>query len=136
MGRRRSRKKSMVRAAKMFSPFKDTSNRLTQAEICYNLRHVQLHGRSKRDPWSFRNFAVYHRYSTSKKSMWIFIGLPKSMEDHLEHILSDSGLTGPHPLLLHSYLLTASLKSWRWYFNHLEEQLQEIVCTLSFPYLK
>ena len=97
-------------------------------EICYNLRHIQLHGRNRTDPWSFRNFAVYHRYSTTKPSIWLFINVPEAVQEHIERILSNATKVTSHPILWHSYFLMVSLYNWRWYINYLEEIFQDIVC--------
>lgn len=60
------------------------SSGLTELDICYNIRYVELHGRDRKDPWSFRNLALYHRYSRAGESAWIFISLPVSIRERLK----------------------------------------------------
>lgn len=93
------------------------------------MRHVEIHGRNTKDPWSFRNFAVYHRYCfSSKSSVWILVRLPEAIQQHLEHVISTGNSDSKfNPMTWHLHYITACGRNWRWYINYLGEQLSELV---------
>jgi hypothetical protein len=101
------------------------STPLTELDICYNIRYVELHGRNRKDPWSFRNLALYHSYSRAGESTWIFISLPVSIREHLKQFLDEN--EDYHHVLWHLDILISTEKNWRWYINFLEDSQQNIV---------
>lgn len=101
------------------------STPLTELDICYNIRYVELHGRNRKDPWSFRNLALHHSYSRTGESTWIFISLPVSIREHLKQLLDEN--EDYHHVLWHLDILVSTEKNWRWYINFLEDSQQKIV---------
>ena len=99
-----------------------------EIEICYNIRHVERHGRDGKEPWSFRNFAVYQQSPSLGTASWMFVNLPLTIQDHLGRVLSDPESLASPSMLWHAYIVTASLRNWRWYLNDLEDSLKELVC--------
>jgi hypothetical protein len=91
-----------------------------------------MHGRGGQDPWSFRNFAVYHRHHGLNRSNWIFINLPQALKNHIEEIfrLSKDKNTGQE--LWHLCFLKFCVGKWRKYINHLEGRLQKIMKAVSY----
>ena len=95
------------------------------SDLCYNVRHFELHGRKLEDPWSCRQSAIHQNfYFANERSNCIVIQPPtlclavlKTFE--VEH--------RDHPMGLHTKFLTAALANWRSYLNYLTSKLTEIV---------
>jgi len=94
-----------------------------------------MHGRDRKDPWSFRNLAVYQRLVGANQADWLFISLPSPMRDHLEERFSNMESCEPHSILGHVYILTTSIRNWRWYLNYLEDEFKELVRILQWLFL-
>jgi hypothetical protein len=47
------------------------------ADLCYSIRHFELHGRELDDPWSCRQSAIHQKYYfTNGHSRWIIVQPP------------------------------------------------------------
>jgi hypothetical protein len=104
---------------------------LTCIDICYNLHFVERHGRDGlKDPWSFRQVAVYHSYDYErKKCSWVFIQLPKALK---ARIIREEK---PHsPLLIHWLIRHCCASEWRWYINYLSDLVSTMVSMLRNNY--
>ncbi|KAF2805744.1 uncharacterized protein BDZ99DRAFT_574611 [Mytilinidion resinicola] len=104
-------------------------------EIFYNIRYVERHGRSKPvDPWSFRQYAVYHQYNGQiDASVWILIQPRSAFRQWLAASEAWRGAGGAiASLYLHLRFLKSSSSSWRWFMNHLSDELEQtrikVVC--------
>ncbi len=78
----------------------------------------------------FRNFAVYQQLDTSgplTKATWIFVGLPGSLKDQLDHVVQGRELAPFGAVLWHLAFLVEASRGWREYINYLETRFQEIV---------
>jgi hypothetical protein len=107
-------------------------------EICYSIRHYELHGRELEDPWSCRHTAIYQKYfveSNSNYSTWIIIQSPSAFRENrgaLAGELDNQHSTWKkHPMALHLGYLAACGIQWRKYLNHMSEQLTVLVCLPS-----
>lgn len=103
---------------KIWGAQNDSTGAFRRSDICYNIRFVERHGRDGlKDPWSFRQVAVYHSYDYErKKCSWVFIQLPKAV------IASIVREAKPHsPLLIHWLIRHYCASEWRWYINYLSD---------------
>lgn len=96
-------------------------------EICYNIKHFELHGRELKDPWSCRHAAFYQRYSSAEHlSTWIIIQGPSKIKSFIERSISAQASVSPtyheHPLYLHAQFLILLERNWTSYLITLEEQ--------------
>jgi len=99
-------------------------------ELCYNIRYVDMHGRQKSDPWSFRNTAVSHTFrAISNHSQWMFVSLPKPVIAQMECSKLLAQAKGTLPFTHHLHILSYCVSNWRPYINHLEAMCEEIVRT-------
>lgn len=98
-------------------------------EICYNIRHVELHGRDLKDPWSFRQSAIHQKfYFDDGRTNWILVQPPKLVSTILEDF---ELIKTSHPMSLHIQFLSASMINWRTYLNYLTDELTGLVIHLS-----
>lgn len=97
-------------------------------DICYNMRYVDFHGRKTQDPWSFRNFAVYHRSFASGHSTWIFVNLPTPLKEHVTETMKDAG--NCDHTFWHLSFFKFCIANWRQYINFLDDRCQKIVRSL------
>ncbi|KAH7110534.1 hypothetical protein B0J11DRAFT_620056 [Dendryphion nanum] len=96
-------------------------------EICYNIKHFELHGRELKDPWSCRHAAFYQRYSFSQQSStWIIIQGPSKIKSFIEQSVpaqaSDLSTLHEHPLYMHIQIIRMLERNWTSYLITLEEQ--------------
>ena len=75
----------------------------------------------------FRNFAVYQRLDTLIRTTWIFISIPSSLKNQLEHVLLGRKLSGFGTVLWRLAFLAEAVRGWREYINFLDVKLQEMV---------
>lgn len=102
-------------------------------DLCYNIRHFELHGRDLEDPWSCRQSVVYQKhYHASRCSKWIMIQPPKLVLLELAKI---QNFGEAHPLAFHARIFESAIANWRPYLNYMTEQLLELV-TKHFTNLK
>jgi hypothetical protein len=99
---------------------------LTSAEICYNLRYFEPHGRQLADPWSCRQSAIHQKlYLSNQHSAWTIIHTPLTFNDALrgsaEYIRS-------HPIGLHILYIRSCMHYWKEYLGFLGSQFRDIVC--------
>ncbi|KAF2685428.1 hypothetical protein K458DRAFT_430937 [Lentithecium fluviatile CBS 122367] len=95
-------------------------------EICYNIKHFELHGRDLKDPWSCRHAAFYQRYSSAEHlSKWIIIQGPSKIQSLIERSISAQASVLPthheHPLYLHVQFIRLLERNWTSYLVSLEE---------------
>lgn len=104
---------------------------LTCIDICYNVRFVEQHGRDGlKDPWSFRQTAVYHSYDYERKACsWVFIQLPKALRARLTREAKPFP-----PLLIHLLIQHYCASEWRWYINYLSDLVSKMVSMLRNNY--
>ena len=101
--------------------------RLTVAilELCYNIRHFELHGRDLEDPWSCRQSALHHNYGfEARQSSFIIIQPPAafslSMRDWKPSDIS-------HPMGIHLRYLAAASQGLREYFDYISLKPKKFV---------
>ncbi|KAH7359966.1 hypothetical protein BKA66DRAFT_573713 [Pyrenochaeta sp. MPI-SDFR-AT-0127] len=102
------------------------SNLYRGFECSYILRYVEFTNRSeKRNPWSLRQFAIYHRYKPSEQSRcstWILVGASQRTELRLDrYTRSIEDLIQANPFELHVIFLDTAIASWRPYLVHLTQ---------------
>jgi hypothetical protein len=98
---------------------------LTSAEICYNLRYFEPHGRELADPWSCRQSAIHQKlYLSNQHSAWTIIHTPLTFNDALrdsaEYIKS-------HPIGLHILYIRSCMHYWKEYLGFLGSQFRDLV---------
>jgi len=96
----------------------------TWLECSYILRYVEFTNRpGGKNPWSLRQFAIYHRYKPSQRSRcstWIIVGASQRTEVRLDrYTRSIEDLIEANPFELHVIFLDTALASWRPYLVHL-----------------
>jgi len=115
----------------MYAMAPEPPRSLTCIDICYNIRFVERHERDGlKDPWSFRQVAVYHSYDYErKKCSWVFIQLPKAVKASIVREAK------PHsPLLIHWLIRHYCASEWRWYINYLSDLVSTMVSMLHNNY--
>ena len=101
---------------------------VSSIDTCYNIRYVDMHGKQKPDPWSFRNLAVHQSFNkTSSRSDWVFVNLPSPVLAHIELLANKSEGHQLCPLAPHLYILAYCVSKWRWYLNYIDVMCEEIV---------
>jgi hypothetical protein len=106
-------------------------------EICYNIRHFELHGRDLADPWSCRHAVFYQQYMLAEhSSTWIIIQGPTMLKPYIEKAISEQKRLMPelteHPLHLHVHILKTMELNWEAYLITLGEQCRKTVCFFFF----
>ena len=97
-------------------------------ECSYILRYVELTKRGAgKQPWSLRQFAVYHRFKpkpASSCSTWILVGASQRTEDELErYTRKTNDLIDSNPFELHVIFLDTAIASWREYLVDLTKRV-------------
>lgn len=88
--------------------------------LCYNIRYFEQHGRDLEDPWSCRQSAVHHSFSTaSEQSTWVIIQAPEAFK-----VVSD---WGQHFMSLHIGYLRAGIANWRQYLEYFAQRFRNLV---------
>ncbi|KAK4182691.1 hypothetical protein QBC35DRAFT_147113 [Podospora australis] len=105
------------------------------SNLCYNVRHFELHGRPQlEDPWSCRQSAIHHSFKfQDQNSHWVIVQPPALLDSAVKR----SNLTNnAHPMSLHIQYLAASTDSWRAYLAYIEAKLIELDNEISIhrPY--
>lgn len=105
-------------------------------EVCYNIRHFELHGRELKDPWSRRHAAFYQRFSFAEhSSTWIIIQGPSKLKSYVEKAVAEQTRLSPayheHPLYLHVHFFKMLERNWTSYLITLEAQR----CRISDKFL-
>ncbi|KAK0783111.1 hypothetical protein LTR91_015579 [Friedmanniomyces endolithicus] len=94
-------------------------------ELCYNVPHVERHGRELRDPWSSRQMALYHQHSSdAEPSRWIMLNVSTSTRTKLDRFLASED-TQCCNLALHARLLDSLGQNWTAYIEDLTVALLE-----------
>ncbi|KAK1058949.1 hypothetical protein LTR74_013006 [Friedmanniomyces endolithicus] len=94
-------------------------------ELCYNVPHVEIHGRDLRDPWSLRQTALYHKHSSdTEPPRWIMLNVSTSTRTKLNRFLA-SGDSQCCSLALHANLLDTLGRNWTAYIEDLTVALLE-----------
>ncbi|KAL2038549.1 hypothetical protein N7G274_008596 [Stereocaulon virgatum] len=100
-------------------------------DICYNIRHFELHRRDLDDPWSCRQSAIHQKYYFANgHSKWMIVHPPTLFGESLKD--TDFGKIA-HPLGLHLRYLAAGAANWREYLNLISEKLTDLDRKVSFP---
>ncbi|XPT00658.1 hypothetical protein M3J09_009809 [Ascochyta lentis] len=99
-------------------------------ECAYILRYVEMTNRPDgRNPWSLRQFAVYHRFkpvSQTRCSTWILVGASERTVTRLDqYARSVDDLIDANPIELHAIFLDTVITSWRPYLSHLTQLVSE-----------
>ena len=95
--------------------------------------YVEPSGRpSPRDPWSFRQTGVEHRYEPDTNRSYIILLHPKeesAAQERLEDHASSSSrfALASHPLNVHLVILSSYLVHWQSHIESLAETLSDIV---------
>jgi hypothetical protein len=103
-------------------------------ECSYILRYVEFTNRpGRKDPWSLRQFAIYHRFKPKPQhrcSTWILVGASHRTEVRLDrYTRSVDDLTGCNPFELHVIFLDTAIASWRPYLVDLTQKVTYQVCS-------
>jgi Mg2+ and Co2+ transporter CorA len=101
-------------------------------ELCYQLMYVEPSGRvAPRDPWSYRQTGIAHKYESETNSNLIVMLNPKEssaaqsrLEKHANSPKRER-LAG-HPLNVHLVILSSYLAHWQDYIESLAQALEEI----------
>ncbi|KAK0929617.1 hypothetical protein LTR48_005638 [Friedmanniomyces endolithicus] len=94
-------------------------------ELCYNVPHVERHGRDLRDPWSMRQTALWHQHSlNTDPARWIMLNVSTSTRTALDRFVA-SGNSQCCGLALHAHLLAALGRNWTAYIEDLTVALLE-----------
>ncbi|KAI1323142.1 hypothetical protein F5Y16DRAFT_352757 [Xylariaceae sp. FL0255] len=94
------------------------------SSFCYNIRHMERHGRELQDPWSCRQTAIHQTiWHHSRTTRTILIQPPKSLDKSFTHGVS---MNVSHPMNLHLRLLKTGLAEWREYLNYLSTNIKEL----------
>lgn len=110
---------------------------IRQTEICYNIKHFELHGRNLKDPWSCRQAVFYQRHSfVEHSSIWIVIQGPTKLKSMVEQYVSSQGsefaTCYEHPLYLQVQMVNLLERNWTSYLITLEECHQNTVSVDAF----
>lgn len=92
-----------------------------KADICYNLRYFEPHGRQLSDPWSCRQSAIHQKFFfLEDRSAWVVIHQPLLFRESLQ----DAQLsTLSHPMALHIRYIRSATHHWREYLNYKNAEL-------------
>ncbi|KAF2676498.1 hypothetical protein K458DRAFT_468506 [Lentithecium fluviatile CBS 122367] len=102
-------------------------------ELCYQFMYVQLNGKcAPRDPWSFRQTGVYHRYSARDHCNRVALLHPSDealsqsrLDDYAQSSCRIALAT--HPLNVHLVVLSSYLISWQDHIESLASELEQII---------
>lgn len=107
---------------------------MTCEEFCYNMHYVQLNGRNRGDPWSLRQYGVYHQINARKKSTWILLQPSGEMRIELEQLLRNNNHTNDtlaiDPIVPHLIFMSTVALNWLPHIESLNAQL--IIFVRSF----
>ncbi|CAI6338066.1 unnamed protein product [Periconia digitata] len=99
-------------------------------ECAYILRYIELTNRTKANPWSLRQYAVYHNYLRSPErpcSAWILLGLWERARTVLENHAEDGhDLKSEHPFEVHLLFVDVAISSWRPYLVYIHDQVMDL----------
>ncbi|KAI1806718.1 hypothetical protein F4811DRAFT_122101 [Daldinia bambusicola] len=104
------------------------------ADLCYNIRHFERHGRDINDPWSCRQSAIYQKFDLdSESSDWIVIHPPVHFAPGFKFSGTDDL---DHPMYLHLHYLAVGVFGWREYLNCSSRRLKKLneVIAICKPY--
>lgn len=99
-------------------------------ECAYILKYMEFTNRgSGKEPWSFRQTAVYHRYKPPKYkncSTWILVGASSRAEVRLDrYTRSIPNIQDANPFEIHLIFVDTVLTSWRPYIADLTKDIQQ-----------
>jgi hypothetical protein len=98
----------------------------TDTEICYNIRHFELHGRQSTDLWSCRQSAIYQKFYLSKGiSTCIIIHQPLTLRESLQNARPGSF---SHPMAIHIRYIRSASHNWRDLLGDISSDLARFVC--------
>jgi hypothetical protein len=101
------------------------------SETAYVVRYIELTNRSKKLPWSLRQFAVYHKsapHETNFCSNWILVSASQRTEEYFNQYASNyQSSHQSSPFELHVPFISVAISSWRPYIAYLVEQVAELV---------
>jgi hypothetical protein len=134
----------LVCVAGLYSTYKRPNNRhkcykatvadLTPiTELCYQFMYVEPSGRPHpRDPWSFRQTGVEHRYeSTTNRNLIVLLhnNDESSAQERLEKHANSSEryALAAHPLNVHLVIISSYMVHWQDHIENLARSLQDIV---------
>ena len=95
--------------------------------------YVERNGKQlPRDPWSFRQTGVVHRYSVANYSSQVILLHPNSKavaQKRLEDISESShrAKLAEHPLNLHLVVVSSYMANWQDHLESLASDLEQIV---------
>ena len=98
-------------------------------DCAYGLRYVELKNRSKAEPWSIRQTAIYHKYKTdTKSSTWIMVSASPNTKRVLERYISSSkDLASLKVFELHLLMIDTALANWPQYIMDLTDNISKQV---------
>lgn len=103
-------------------------------QLCYNLRSVEPSNDQSLLPWSIRQAAVCHQFDVKTgTTTWIIVKANKLLKNRIVEATSrscsrPSKLSEAFSATLSAHLLMCEWagENWRWYFNDLEKQFQDL----------
>jgi hypothetical protein len=101
--------------------------------------YVELNGkRAPRDPWSFRQTGVYHRFSTANSNSQIILLHPNNeavAQSKLETLAQSEHKADlmKHPLNIHVVIISAYLTNYQEHIESLADELEQIVSNYKRP---
>lgn len=110
---------------------REIENRIV--DLCYNVRHFELHGRDLEDLWSCRQSAIHQKYYfANERSNWILV----QSSNLFSIALNDFDLDyATYSTGLHVRYLVTAIANWRPYLNYIAEKLAELIIKLFFKSL-
>jgi hypothetical protein len=111
------------------SPLLFISN--SKADVSFNLRFFERHGRDLADPWSCRQSAIYQKFLVAEmRSIWVVIHEPQLFQD----TLGETSLTAAnHPLSIHLRYIRSATYHWRDYLKFRSSEIHSLVRWLFMP---
>lgn len=114
-----------------------------QIQLCYNLKGVARMGTGKNLQWSIRQAAIHHQFDVETgTALWIVTKGNLEIKERIEALTSKDGRPEDRAfetpaqclkssLAVHLLLCYWSIEDWRWYLQHLEDQVDHEVCKLD-----
>ena len=101
------------------------------AECTYILRYIEFTNRGGfKDPWSLRQFGVYHRFKSGVErcSTWILVGASQRTERRLDqYTRSVDDVITANPFELHVIFLDTVINGWRPYLVDMTKEVSKLV---------
>lgn len=99
---------------------------LMVTEISYAIVYVEKHERNLKDPWSVRQFGVYHQVATTgERSRWILLDLRNRSETRVKELFTEE--SNISHMALHVKILMSLASNWIEYVDYLSAEWRDHV---------